>query len=167
MLVPLALVFTAFWCITAPFREAFIFPFLAVFRCQDAGFGAKLNWSLIGVIANTILIPFKFVAIVVGLPKLLYKWVKSAVVGFKKLVAYVVSDQSKILASNRLYNIYKNEENEPLTEEVGSQVETGIGATLGYMIGVYNFDVSLSKNVTSENQVPILEEERMIGCKWY
>ena len=78
----------------------------------------------------------------------------------------MVSDQNEILASNRLYNIYTNEKNEPLPE-VGSQVETGTDATLGYMIGVYNFDVSLSKNVTSENQVPILEEERSMGCKWY
>lgn len=163
VLVSVSFLFTIFWSVTAPFREIIVMPLYGSTDAEGKSF--RCGYHAVCLLVELITFPFQIVAWFVCTPYLLCIWIKSALIGFKKLVDYVFSNQEKILASNRLQIVDGYCERNKF--EFGDYAETGVGATLGYATGVYNFDVSLSKKAPAENQAPILEGERRYGCKWY
>ena len=163
VLVLSALIFTAFWSVTAPFREIIVMPLYGSTDAEGKSF--RCGYDAVCLLGELITFPFQIVAWFVCTPYLLCIWIKSALIGFKKLVDYVFSNQEKILASNRLQIV--DEYCERNKFEWGDYIQTGADAMRRYATGVDNFDVLPSEKASAANQAPMLEAKRWAGCKWY
>lgn len=152
-LVPVAFVFTAFWCITAPFREVVVYPFASSFRNFKTehglvGFHNCLRQAFINLFFQLVLLPIQLILFCICLLPLLCLWIKSALVGLWRLANYIFSENDKILASNRLKVVTSMSDYKG--EEEGSEIKTRIGAFFGYIFGIHNLDVELSKTYKIE-----------------